>query len=214
MQDVHEQHELEALKAWWKTNGMAVITGIVLALAGVLGWQGYQDYKRANNEAASIKYESLRSASAQADFATVSHDARQLIAEYASSPYAVGAAFLLAKNEVEKSDWEGAQADLKWVMTHSTEAHWRSIAAIRLARVLIETQKTADALAVLNSASKDMSSSFIGMADYVRGMALMKQGDSQAAQAAFKSAQANPELATSLRSLSQLWVDDLVQATP
>jgi predicted negative regulator of RcsB-dependent stress response len=56
-----------------------------------------------------------------------------------------------------------------------------------------------------------MSPAFKGMADYVRGMALMQQGDQGAAQAAFKSAQANPELASSLRSLSQLWVDDLVQ---
>jgi predicted negative regulator of RcsB-dependent stress response len=213
MQDVHEQHELEALKSWWKENGMAVVTGGLLALAGVLGWQGYQDYQRANNEAASIAYESLR-AGAATDFAKVSRDARQLMIDHESSPYAVGAAFLLAKNEVEKADWEGAQADLKWVIAHSSEAHWRSIAAIRLARVLIETQKTADALAVLNSNAKDMSPAFKGMADYVRGMALMQQGEQSAAQAAFKSAQANPELAASLRSLSQLWVDDLAQVSP
>jgi predicted negative regulator of RcsB-dependent stress response len=211
MQDVHEQHELEALKRWWKENGMAVITGGLLALAGVLGWQGYQDYQRANHEAASIVYESLRAGAAGTDFAKVSREARQLMVDHESSPYAVGAALLLAKHEVEKADWEGAQSDLKWVMTHASEAHWRSIAAIRLARVLIEVQKTADALAVLNTASKDMSPAFKGMADYVRGMALMQQGDQGAAQAAFKSAQANPELASSLRSLSQLWVDDLVQ---
>jgi len=214
MQDVHEQHELEALKSWWKENGMAVVTGVLFALAGVLGWQGYQDYQQANREAASIAYESLRAGAGQADFAKVSRDARQLMLDHESSPYAVGAAFLLAKHAVEKSDWEGAQADLKWVIAHSSESHWRSIAAIRLARVLIETQKTADALAVLNTYAKDMSPAFKGMADYVRGMALMQQGDQAAAQAAFKSAQTNPELATSLRSLSQLWIDDLAQVAP
>jgi predicted negative regulator of RcsB-dependent stress response len=213
MQDVHEQHELESLKSWLKENGMAILTGGLLALAGVLGWQGYQDYQRANNESASIAYETLRVAAAT-DFAKASRDARQLMIDHESSPYAVGAAFLLAKNEVEKADWEGAQADLKWVIAHTSETHWRSIAVIRLARVLIETQKTADALAVLNTYHKDMSPAFKGMADYIRGMALMQQGEAGAAQAAFKSAQANPELSTSLRSLSQLWVDDLAQVAP
>jgi predicted negative regulator of RcsB-dependent stress response len=214
MQNVHEQHELESLKSWWKENGMAVVTGGVLALAGVLGWHGYQDYQRANNEAASIAYESLRAVKSEADFGAVASNARQLMVDHPNSPYAVGAAFLLAKHAVDKSDWEDAQADLKWVTEHSSDTHWRSVAAVRLARVLIETKKETEAMAVLNTAAKDMSPAFKGMADYLRGMALMQQGEQAAAQAAFKSAQANPELASSLRSLSQLWVDDLTQVAP
>lgn len=212
MQDVHEQHELEALKSWWKTNGMAVLTGGLLAVAGVLGWQGYQSYEKANNEAASSRYEGLRSA-AQTDFSAVATDARQLMVDFPKSPYAVGAAFLLAKHAAEKADWEDAQANLKWVISHSTEAHWRAVASLRLARVLIEANKADDALSVLNTAATDMPVAFKGMVDYLRGMALLQQGNQEAAQASFKAAQENPELSSSIRSLSQLWVDDLGQVT-
>jgi predicted negative regulator of RcsB-dependent stress response len=214
MQDVHEQHELEVLKAWWKQNGVSVLIGVALAIAGLAAWQGYQSYQQANAEAASIVYENLRIAQAQGKLAEVSREARQLMVDQPSSPYATGAAFLLAKQAVDSGDLEGAQADLRWVMQHGSDDYWQSVAAIRLARVLIEVNKPAEALTVLNSASAMMSSAFKGMADYVRGIALMKQGDQAAAQAAFKSAQENKDLATSMRSLAQLWVDDLAQETP
>ena len=65
MKDVHEQHELEALKSWWKANGMALLTGGLIAVSAVFGWQSWQSYQRANAEAASHLYEQLRAPSAQ-----------------------------------------------------------------------------------------------------------------------------------------------------
>lgn len=214
MQDVHDQHEVEAFKAWWKENGMSVLTGVAIAIAGVLGWQGYQDYQRSNNEAASAVYESLRVAQSQNKFTEVSRDARQLMVDHAASPYAVGAAFMLAKSEADKEDWAGAQSDLQWVIDHSKDVQWKAIAQLRLARVMIENKQPAQAISLLNTASTSLPTAFKGMADYVRGMALLQQGDQQAAQQAFSAAQANNELSASIRSLSQLWVDDLTQAKP
>ncbi|MBD3767205.1 MAG: tetratricopeptide repeat protein [Gammaproteobacteria bacterium] len=214
MSDLHEQHELEALKSWWKANGMAIVTGGALAIAAVLGWQSYQSYEKANSEAASAGYETLRTQAEQNNFSSVTTEAKQLLVEHADSPYAVAAAFLLAKHAMEKSDWEDAQAHLRWVLTHSEESHWRSLAVIRLARVLIEANKADESVALLVKESPAMSKSFQGMADYVRGMALMSLNKPVEAEKAFAQAQANDALSTSVRSLSQLWVDDLGQATP
>lgn len=214
MQDVHEQHELESLKSWWKSNGMAVITGSVIAISAILGWQGYHSYQQANHEAASSRFESLRSAAAQNNFAAVSTDAKQLMVDQPDSPYAVGAAFLLAKHAVEKADWVDAQANLQWILTHSQESHWRAVAALRLARVLVEANKADEAIALLAKETPSMSEAFKGLSDYTRGMALLQQGNQAAAQTAFASAQANPAVSTSIRSLSQLWIDDLGQVAP
>ena len=214
MSDVHEQHELEALKSWWKANGMAIVTGGALAIAAVLGWQSYHSYEQANRDAASAHYESLRAQAEQNNFASVTTEAKQLLLDHASSPYAVATAFLLAKHAMDKADWEDAQAHLRWVLTHSEEVHWRSLATVRLARVLIEANKADESVALLNKESAAMSKAFQGMADYVRGMALLSLNKADEAEKAFAQAQANDTLSTSVRSLSQLWVDDLGQVTP
>lgn len=214
MRDVHEQHELEALKSWWKSNGNAVIIGVSVALAGVIGWQSYQSYQQTNQEAASARYEALHNPAAQKDFAQVSSEAKQLLVDQPNSPYAVGAAFLLAKHAVEQADWEGAQTHLRWVLAHNQEPHWQALATIRLARVLVEAAQYDQAIVLLDQAQPKMTAAFQAMADYVRGMALMQQQHPEAAQKAFASAQQNPAAPSSIRSLSQLWVDDLGQATP
>jgi predicted negative regulator of RcsB-dependent stress response len=214
MSDVHEQHELEALKSWWKANGMAILTGGALAIAAILGWQSYQSYEKANSEAASARYESLRTQAEQNNFASVTTEAKQLLVEHSDSPYAVAAAFLLAKHAMDKSDWEDAQAHLRWVLTHSEETHWRALATIRLARILVEANQANDAIALLNKETPIMSKSFQGMADYIRGMALLSLNKTAEAEKAFAQAQANKELSTSVRSLSQLWLDDLGQVAP
>lgn len=214
MSDVHEQHELEALKSWWKANGMAILTGGALALAAVLGWQSYQSYEKANSDAASARYESLRAQAEQNNFASVTTEAKQLLVDHSQSPYAVAAAFLLAKHAMEKSDWEDAQAHLRWVLTNSEESHWRSLASIRLARVLIEANKAEESVALLAKEAPMMSKAFQGMADYVRGMALLYLNQPIESEKAFAQAKANDALPTSVRSLSQLWVDDLGQVTP
>ena len=214
MSDVHEQHELEALKSWWKANGMAILTGGALALAAVLGWQSYQSYEKANSDAASARYESLRAQAEQNNFASVTTEAKQLLVDHSQSPYAVAAGFLLAKHAMEKSDWEDAQAHLRWVLTNSEESHWRSLASIRLARVLIEANKAEESVALLAKEAPMMSKAFQGMADYVRGMALLSLNQPIESEKAFAQAKANDALPTSVRSLSQLWVDDLGQVTP
>ena len=34
-----EREQIEAMKKWWAQNGKAIITGLVLGLAALIGWQ-------------------------------------------------------------------------------------------------------------------------------------------------------------------------------
>ena len=36
-----EEEQVEALKSWWKENGKSLIMGVVIAVAAVFGWRGW-----------------------------------------------------------------------------------------------------------------------------------------------------------------------------
>ena len=36
-----EEQQVEALKDWWKQNGLAVIGGAVLGVSALIGWRGW-----------------------------------------------------------------------------------------------------------------------------------------------------------------------------
>lgn len=212
MSNVHEQHDMEALKSWWKSNGTPTLIGVGVVVASMLGWQWYQEQVKTTSEAASTRFEVLQSQSAH--FSEAVMDAKQLLVDEPSSPYAVAAAFLLAKHAVEKQEWENAQMHLNWVLKHSKQSHWQSLATVRLARIHLEMEQSEQALALLDQNSALMSSAFKSMADYIRGLALLAQQDMDGARAAFALAENNPSAATSIRGLSQIWIDDLEQVTP
>lgn len=212
MSNVHEQHDMEALKSWWKSNGAATLIGVGVVVAGMLGWQLYQDQVKTSSETASARFEVLQSKTGQFSEAVI--DAKQLLVDEPKSPYATGAAFLLAKHAIEQQDWENAQMHLNWVLKHSNQSHWQSLAALRLARVYIETEQSEQAINLLNQRTAQMSSAFKGMADYLRGLALLAQDNPTAAQQAFLQAKNNPEAASSINSLAQIWIDDLGQVAP
>lgn len=214
MSDVHEQHDLEAMKSWWKANGMAVLTGGALAIAAIVGWQTYQSYQSAQQMNASARYEQITSMAEQQGVSSIKMEAKQLMLDHADSPYAVATAFMLAKQAAEQAEWDDAQAHLRWVMTHRSEGHWHDLASIRLARVLIESNKANESLTLLAQEYARMGKAFQGMADYLRGLAYLSLQQPVEAEKAFAQAKANEAMSTSVRSLSQLWIDDLAQVKP
>ena len=50
-----EEEQVEALKDWWKQNGLAVIGGAVLGISALLGWRGWNWHQENQaNEASDI----------------------------------------------------------------------------------------------------------------------------------------------------------------
>lgn len=212
--NVHEEHELEALKAWWKEYGVSLLAGGAFAVATLFAWQGWQSYQRSTAESASHLYEFLRVAQEQGKFADVSREAHRLMVEFDKTPYAVGSAFMLAKFYADKQEWADAESNLNWVISNSDESHWQAIAVVRLAKVMMAQNKHQEAVTLLDKHYVTLPEAFRGVADYLKGSALQALGLEREAITAFAKANANPQLATSLRSLSQLWMDDLTQETP
>ena len=51
-----EEQQVEALKEWWKENGIAVVSGAILGIAALGGWRGWSWYQEKQANEASDLY--------------------------------------------------------------------------------------------------------------------------------------------------------------
>lgn len=124
-----EEEQLQALKGWWQENGKSLVLGVGLAIALVLGWQGWQAHREQQSATASALYQNLTDAaqlqalSSEDDdqYATARHLAEQLKTDFADTSYARYAALILAGVEVKREAFEAAVSELDWVLESSTE---------------------------------------------------------------------------------------------
>ena len=54
-----EDEQTEKIKRWWKTNGTAVIVGLLLGVGSVAGYQGWGMYQDRQSEIASDLYQRM-----------------------------------------------------------------------------------------------------------------------------------------------------------
>lgn len=204
-----EQEQIEAIKKWWKENGVAILLGLVLGLGGVFGWRwwvGYQDQRAVD---ASGIYESALAALAKGGAEQTRELADRLAGDYADTPYAVLAAFAAAKVAVDGGDLGAAEARLRWALDHAKSESYRHMARLRLARVLVSADRAEAALALLQGVE---AGSFAPRYDELRGDALARLGRRDEARAAYASALAALPAPAENRDLLQMKLNDL--ATP
>lgn len=159
-----EEEQIEAIKRWWKQNGISLLAGVVLAAAGVFGWNAWQDYQNRQAEAASIRYQQLVSA-----VETASNDdtadapllaegrrlANQIQAEHSGSLYAELAVLLDARLAIAQDDLSGAISSLKALTESSQRDYLKSLAQLRLARLTLATDTPEAALTLLDQPISD-----------------------------------------------------------
>ncbi|MBN7796147.1 tetratricopeptide repeat protein [Parahaliea mediterranea] len=174
-----EEEQVEALKRWWDENGRSTVIGIALALVGVFGWQGWQEYSQGQRDAASDIYQQLLQAAggaaqSPAQQGVAERLAQRLKDEYAGSTYAQFAGLQLARLAVADGDLEQAESELRAVLADaSSGGDVALVARQRLARVVAARGETDAALALL-----DVSGSHPYQASYAlaRGDILFGEG--------------------------------------
>ena len=55
----NDDDQLGELKDWWQRNGKPLVTGGLLALVVVFGWQAWHKYQSNQSQGASILYQQL-----------------------------------------------------------------------------------------------------------------------------------------------------------
>lgn len=198
--DEHEQGE--RVRGWLRENGAGILTGILLGLALILGWQWWGQ-QRANQrvqagddfQAAVEGLQSGKTDVAKARLATLP----------AGSAYAALGAMALARSQVEAGKRDDAIATLRALKVDDPEL--AGVANQRLARLLVDAGKPKEAIAALSDA-KDAP-----LAAAIRGDAYAAMGQRAEARKAYSEALATLAVGSPVRNLVELKLID-VGGTP
>lgn len=201
-----EEQQVEALKQWWSDNGRAVLLGIGLGLALIFGWRGWQGHKLSVAQEASSAYtEVMQSLEAEDDGAEFLGKVAAMKDDHGGSSYAAMASLAEARFHVEQNKLDEAESALRWTIDKGTFAEIKSIARLRLARVLNAQGKHDEALDVLD---KVTSQNYAGLVNEIRGDIHLDSGDAAEALAAYRRAKESDGVSGANQNL-QMKLDDL-----
>lgn len=203
-----DEEKVEAIKKWWKENGVAVVAGITLGLIAIFGWRFWSDYRDNIASQASSAFEQLLASARSGRADAVAKQSEILDEDYASTPYATLGALVAAKVLYEKGDSVAAIAKLEQVVTTAPDPALSRLAALRLARIQIADGQLDAAAATIEA--HDDSPDFTGDFAAVRGDLAAARGDFAAARSAYEKA---IEAGSGLSELIRLKLDNLPSAS-
>jgi predicted negative regulator of RcsB-dependent stress response len=163
-----EEEQLDALKRWWKENGQSTIIGLGLGMAIILGWNYWQEHKKAQAEQASGLYSQLIQAIAADKKESAEKLAERIKEQYPKTEYAAYSGLLLAKLKVQQGDVAKAQTILKDIAAGPNN-ELRNIAKIRQVRLMLAGGQYEQGLQLINDVDPATSSSFSGNYDELVG---------------------------------------------
>lgn len=206
-----DEEQVEKLKELWKRHGMPLLTGVVLALAGTFGWQGWNNYQDGLAANASALYQNMLESALSAEGvearSRAAELAEQLRSDYPKTRYATFAALMQARLAVEAEDLPGAERVLREALAATSEPLLKEVISQRLARVLGELEQPEEGLALLSGA---VDGDLLAGREEVRGDLLLRLERRSEARAAYQAAIA---AATDPRARPQLQLklDDLAE---
>jgi predicted negative regulator of RcsB-dependent stress response len=202
-----EEEQLDAVKRWWKENGLSTIIGLVLGVAVILGWNYWQSYKKSQSEAASAIYSQLIQAIEADKKDSAEKLAERIQEQYPKTEYAAYSALLLAKLKVQQSDVAKAKEILKNIAAGSNK-ELSNIAKIRLVRLMLASGEYEQGLQLINDVDPATSSSFSGNYDELVGDLYVALDRLDQARSAYQKALENGYKSP----LLQFKIDDLTSS--
>lgn len=198
-----EEQQAEAIKRFFRENGLSLALGVIVGLGGLYGWKAYNQNQITTAEQASDAYTTLVSGE------SVLSSADTFISENKDTNYATLAAFVAAKDAVEANDLDAASEKLSWIVSNVKNDELKAIAITRLARVQIAQQQYDEALTSLNASLPDAFSANVAE---LKGDIYTKQGDKKQARVAYQAAVDAGGLTSN--PLLQIKLDDLAVTSP
>lgn len=180
-----EEEQLQALREWWKENGVSAVLGIVAGLAAVFGWRAWQAHGIAEAEAASTQYQQLVAEVRGSESDKAGKAAAEILQNHPDTAYAVFAALIQAKLAVDASDLDAAASHLRSALGKNADPVLEKEIQLRLARVLASQAKYDEALALLDAGA---AGAFAMAYDELRGDIEASRGNRDAARTAYERA--------------------------
>lgn len=192
-----EQEQIDALKSWWKDNGVSVILGVVIGVSGILAWNGWQQHQKNNQIQASAYYLQVMENIQQKKYDEVPSLVDKVVADYDGTHYASLSQLSGAKAAYESNNIDQAKSRLSWVIENASEDYFAVVARLRLARLFYSENQLEEAEKLLTVAAPE---AFDAQRQSLLGDVMMAKGDVIAARDAYNNALsakvsvANPQL--------------------
>ena len=200
-----EEEQIVALKRWWKTNGQSVVTGALLALVVIVGWNLWQNYQKDEALQASALYQQLVEAINEQKFASAEKISERLRKNYAGTAYAGYAALLQAKVQVQQDDLQDARETLQQAAAQVPE-ELVHVANLRQIQLLLAAGEYEQGLQLIAEKAPGSSENFAPLYEELKGdlyVALGRPGEARTAyQQALRSGLAMPLLQFKLDDLT------------
>ena len=178
-----DEEQAERLKQWWDKNGTALVVGLAISVAAVVGWRFYQDFARDRADAASdafAAYLQARTADQpQTDRLATLDD------EFAGTTYHVFSLLYRAADQAVEEDWEEALALLERAVELADDPLLRDTARYRAAKVLFQLERADASEALLATVQ---SGGLQAQVAELSGDMALARGDTEAARLAYQAA--------------------------
>lgn len=182
-----EREQADQLRNWLRENWIWLVAGVALTLAGYYGYRWWESRQAARSVAAGERLGAMLEAIGAGRLDEGVRIAGEVTGEYADTPYADQATLVLARLDVDAGDFSAAEGRLARVADASKDPDLRTVARLRLARVLLAQGRYDDALAALD---KVAAPSVDARVLELRGDVKLAQGDRDAALEQWRQAQA------------------------
>ena len=185
-----EEQRIEALLKWWNDNKRSVITGLILGVVIVVGWNRWQAHQKEQAQEASAIYQKILSISLDnTKDATTEKLANQIINDYGSTAYSAFAALFLAKVKANAGDLPAAINSLQSALKQAPYDGFENLVRLRMLRILLAQSKAEEAIQVLASIDQEKSGKFEAQFEEIKGDALLQLRRPNEARTAYQRAE-------------------------
>ncbi|EIC29705.1 MULTISPECIES: YfgM family protein [Methylomicrobium] len=204
-----EEEQLEAVKAWWKENGMSTIIGVAVGIALIGGWNYWRSHQQEQAAQASDLYSQLVKSVEANNPGAAEPLGERLQAEFGGTSYAAYSGLQQAKLKVQKGDLAGAKAVLQEVIGQSNK-ELSHIARLRLVRLMLATGEYERGLQLINEVDPAVKAGFSASYDELAGDLYVAMDRIDEARTAYQNALSGGDQSPLLK----IKLDDLTAPEP
>lgn len=186
--DAYDDYEQsERVQKWLRQNGLSIVAGVVIGLVIIFGVQQWRKHQANHQAEAAQLYDEIQAATAVGMNTGVDSLAAELQKDFADTPYALFAAADQAQQLVQAHQLDKALIPLAWAEQHATDPALKALTQLRIARVQLARNDTAQAMAALD---RMPPKSYEVLSQELRGDVLVKMGRPDDARKAYEAAKA------------------------
>lgn len=207
MNDLSEKEQLEEMRAWWSENGRYVITGVVLGVAIIFGWNQWRSSIQTSRIEASNLFEEVMSAVGDGDTDMAEAAAGNIFDNYEQTVYPDQTRLAMARLYMDKGRDQDAADVLRELIVVGDENEIQLVGRLRLAKVLLYQNRPDKVVELLKDRGE---SGFSARYSEILGDAYAAQDNFAEAQTAYLAALTeNQTMRTVDNTLVQLKLNDL-----